>query len=339
MVKVLAVADPAVEVYKNIINDYKAEVKFDIVPWENYFDTMMNAFKGNADYDIVMVAGHLWLREFVEADYLAELNYDFEDILPIIAKEMMYDGKIYLSPSFCDGHMIVYNKDVLSKLVDIKEVIDTNTYIEWAQKLADSGIETPVAMKAHASEIFLDALPYLREHGVDVYGPDGACNFTSEQLGKYLTLKKHAHIDTHTYGNDEIKDAIISGEAVLATTWSGQLGVIASQCKNANSLGYATFDKAWNVTWSFAVCESSENKQQAMDFLAYLRTPKIDKKVGEYCGAPVRKSSYTTGNCPWYDIQLKMIEEYATPLPDVADLSTKNQQLYDTIYNEFKGAV
>lgn len=49
---------------------------------------MINSFfNGEADYDIVMVAGHLWLRDFVEKDYLAELNYDFEDIVPVDCRD------------------------------------------------------------------------------------------------------------------------------------------------------------------------------------------------------------------------------------------------------------
>ena len=66
-IKILAVQDPAVSVYvdKNydILKNFpekNVEIEFDIVPWDNYFEKMINSFNGDADYDIVMVAGHLW---------------------------------------------------------------------------------------------------------------------------------------------------------------------------------------------------------------------------------------------------------------------------------------
>lgn len=76
-IKILAVQDPAVSVYVDSRLDLlrkfpkkDVEAEFDIVSWDDYFETMMKSFQGNADYDIVMVAGHLWLRDFVEKGYL-----------------------------------------------------------------------------------------------------------------------------------------------------------------------------------------------------------------------------------------------------------------------------
>ena len=98
LVKVLAVADPAVNVYVkpeySILNKFKAthgiDVEFDIIPFENYYEKLMKAFAGELDYDIVMVAGHLWLKDFVAKDYLAQLTepsdkaYDEMDITEVV---------------------------------------------------------------------------------------------------------------------------------------------------------------------------------------------------------------------------------------------------------------
>ena len=92
VIKVLAVADPAVFVYVNkkyaLFDKFKeARIEFDIVPWENYYPTMLQALEGKCDYDIVMVAGHLWLSDFVEKGYLCEIDNHDNDILPIIANK------------------------------------------------------------------------------------------------------------------------------------------------------------------------------------------------------------------------------------------------------------
>lgn len=350
-IKVLAVQDPAVSVYVDenydILKNFPekdVEVEFNIVPWDNYFDTMIRSFNGEADYDIVMVAGHLWLRDFVEKGYLAELNYDFEDILPVIATEMTYDGKTYLSPSFCDGHMVAYRKSVLEKVLGKlpDAVIKTDQFIEIAEKLHKAGYNTPIALKASASEILLDALPYLRNTGKDIYSiqnENAKCHISEmkTELEKYVALRSLSPEDTNTYGNDEIKKVLANKDVVMATTWSGQLGVVMKDCIEKEDMGFMTFESAWNVTWSFAVNKMSSNKALCEKLLAYLRSKEVDKLAGEYCGAPVRKSNYEDGRAKfsWYDVQLKMIEEYASPFEAISNSGDKNAVLYEAIYSVF----
>ncbi|MDF2612295.1 MAG: extracellular solute-binding protein family 1 [Clostridia bacterium] len=349
--KILAVADPAVKVYVddkyNILGQFEGkdtEIIFDIVPWESYFPTMMKAFEGHEDYDIVMVAGHLWLADFANKGYLAPIGYDFEDILPVIAKEMQYNETTYLSPSFCDGHMLVYRKSILEGALKKlpQEVIHVDELIEIANTLKAAGISNVLALKAHQSEILLDALPYLRSSGVDVYSEKDnftICNIDQMTDGfeKYLSLRSFAPKDTHTYGNDEIKNLIAQKETAMAVTWSGQLGAVLKECIQAEDLGFATFDTAWNVTWSFAVTSASQNKQKAEAFLSYLRSKEVDKLTGEYSGAPVRRINYIEGSekFPWYKVQLKMIEDYAKPFINVLGVGVKNDILYEEIHHAF----
>lgn len=352
-IKILAVQDPAVNVYVDpnydILKNFPEkdiEVEFNIVPWDKYFDTMIRSFQGEADYDIVMVAGHLWLKDFVEKDYLAEIEYDFEDILPVIANEMTLEGKTYLSPSFCDGHMIAFRKSILKEVLGKlpNQIINTDEFIQIAQELHKAGYKTPIALKASPSEILLDALPYLRSTGKDIYSiEDGnvKCNISEmkNELEKYVSLKTLSPDDTHNYGNDEIKKVLSNKEVIMATTWSGQLGVVMKDCIEKEDVGFMTFDSAWNVTWSFAVNKMSNKKAQCEKFLAYLRSKEVDKLAGEYCGAPVRKSNYTLGmdQFPWYEVQLKMIEQYAKPFESISKSGEKNAVLYDGIYSVFTG--
>lgn len=349
--KVLAVNDPAVEVYTNkvynILENYResiVNIEFDIKPWEDYFPTMMRAFNGEASYDIVMVAGHLWLSDFVEKEYLQSMSYDFEDIAPVISREMQYNGQTYLSPSFCDGHMIVYRKSLIKRVLgkELEPVISVDELISVVYKLKESGIERPIALKAHPSEILLDALPYLRSTGLDVYEMKDnrlACHIDkmSAGLDKYIKLKSYAPDDTHTYGNNEIKEVLAHKKVAMAVTWSGQLGVVMKDCEDVDDIGFATLDTAWNVTWSFAITKASSNKEKAKALLAYLRSKEVDALVGEYCGAPVRLSNYLEGRdqYPWYAVQLEMIEKYAKPFMHVLQAGDLNQVLYEEIYQAF----
>lgn len=350
--KVLAVLDPAVKVYTDEsyhilenFQDKSIEVRFDSVSWEKYFETMVQAFTGEADYDIVMIAGHLWLADFVSKDYLAPITYDFEDILPVIGKEMQYKGITYLSPSFCDGHMIVYRKSILQKVLGNlpKDVISTEEFIQIAHQLKEAGVSHVLALKAHASEIFLDALPYLRDGERDVYSQDEkgvACYIDkmTEGLEKYLSLRDLAPEDTYTYGNEEIAKHLSEGTVAMAVTWSGQLGVVLQNCKDQEDLGFATFETAWNVTWSFGISKASPNKEKAEGFLDYLRSKAVDQIAGAYSGAPIRRINYIEGahKYPWYPIQLKMIENYAKPFESILGAGERNTILYEEIFNAFR---
>lgn len=352
VVKVLAVADPAVFVYTDkklgILSEFKkAEVQFDIVAWENYYPAILAALEGNADYDIVMIAGHLWLRDFAEKDYLCEIDEHDSDILPIIAEEMKYNSRTYLSPSFCDGHMVVYRKSILKKYnIDFENVITVDELIHAVKTINNLPKDIkPIALKAHPSEIFLDALPYLRHSGIDIYdGKTYEINCNNEHiidgLEKYLSLAAFAPSDTKNYGNNEIKEAIAKKQVAIGVTWSGQLGVVVDDgCIDPKDLGFATFNTAWNVTWSFAISSKSKNKVIAKELLQYLISKPVDKIVGEYCGAPVRRSSYIEGRnkYEWYRCQLKMIEECAKPFPNIKNAGEKNSVLYEEIYKALTG--
>lgn len=349
--KILAVADPAVKVYVDnemkLLQEFGKPVCFDVVPWAEYYKKMLEAFEGKgSNYDIVMVAGHFWKRDFVDNGYICPIEFEDEDILPVIAKELKYNGKPYLSPSFCDGHMIVYRKSVLEKRYGklFDDVISPSEYVNAAISIVNNEDMSAVAMKAHESEIFTDALPFLRMNGGDVYDPNTLKSVCEDErvikgLETYCDLKSYAAKDTDVYGNDEIYEAICKKRAAMAVTWSGQLGTINNAyCIDKQDLGFATFDTSWNVTWSFAICSRSNKKELANEFLRFLRSPKIDAIAGAYSGCPVRKQSYLEGigNYPWYNSQLKMFEK-AKPLPDLKDAGAKNGILYEEIAHAFAG--
>ena len=347
--KVLAVGDPAVSAYVDadykILDGYDRAVQFTVVPWECYYGAMMDVFAGKADYDIVMVAGHLWACDLIRKGFLAELSYEFEDILPVIAEEMRLDGKIWLSPSFCDGHIITYRKSVLRECLGRTwgDVVTPQEFVRAARVIAERTGKPSLALKADASEIFTDALPYLRMNGGDVYeGVRAVCDSPGviNGLAQYCSLREVALKGTERFGNEQVAAAIRENLAPLAVTWSGQMGVVfADGCADRDDLGFATFSTAWNVSWSFAVSARSEKKEEASEFLAYLRSCGVDGISGKVSGAPVRRSSYEKGSgiYPWYDCQLHMFS-VARPLPDMEHAGAKNGVFYREIAEAFAGS-
>ncbi|MCT4562765.1 MAG: extracellular solute-binding protein [Maledivibacter sp.] len=361
IVKVLAVADPAVYVYVNeeygildrIMGKSGVKVEFDIVPWERYYDTLMDSLNGKIDYDIVMVAGHLWLKDFVEKNYLSELkenddrDYDYMDISEVIRDEMTIDGIRYLYPSFCDGHIIVYRKSVVEAAYGVidKRAITTDEYIEIARAVHGYDNMSAVAMKSHESEIFLDLIPFIRNEGIEPIDinshlPKLDSPECLRGLNKYINLKKYSISGTENLGNDGVKEAFQNKKVVMTTTWGGQLGMVMDEnCLERGDIGFLTFNTSWNVTWSFGITAKSKKKDMAEKLLIYLTSKEVDRYVGSFAGSPVRKSTYEndSNEYPWYETHYDLIANYAKPMPKMLNTGSIIGPIYTAVYSAFTG--
>lgn len=363
-INVLAVGDPAVKAYtigqNSIIRRWeeqsRCKVNFEIIPWQDYYLKLIKELeKTEPSFDVVMVAGHLWKADFVAKGYLQELDeyftscpvdYDLADILESVRDEMIFNHQRYLVPSFSDGHIIFYRKDIVNDVIgrELPDVISARDLGELAQATHWKRDNVyGIALKAHQSEILLDWLPYLRQEDVDLF-QDGEPSFNNQKgvtaLQKYVAMKSFAPPSTADFGNDEIKTWIQNGACAVAVSWGGQAGEIFHGAKDKDNIGYATFTHPWNVTWSFGVNHKSYKKEIAVHLLFYLSSKEIDREIGFYAGSPVRKSSYrydgATTKCPWYNAQLEMLNR-SKPLPDIENSGQLFDFLYQNIYKCFTG--
>lgn len=352
--KILAVGDPAVYAYIkkdfNIINSFEmsnnVEVDFNIIEFSYYYNKMYDSLQSSHEYDIVMIAGHLWLHDFVKNGFLAPVNfadnYHEEDFLLPIGSEIELNGIPYLYPSFCDGHVLVYRKSIIEQELGIKlsSVVDTDTIISLANKA--NGIQgmNGIALKAHSSEIFLDFLPYLRNENIDAFdSKNHSPSFNNNKgllaLNKYIHLQSVAPKRTVKFGNEEVMRYFQNKKVAMMVTWGGQLGfVMGKECIDKEDVGFAAVKTAWNVTWGFAIDSHSTNQKIANKFLSYLTSGERDSVIGSYAGSPLRKKTYETDNGihPWYPVHLELIEKYATPLPKMNNSVSKQGPLYEHLY-------
>lgn len=360
-IRVLAVNDPAVHVYvdpnyqilKGFMEQHQVQVEFDIVDFDQYYPALMEVFTQQRQADIVMVAGHFWLADFVSQGFLKPLNYPLDkfyhrqDILPVIAKEMQVNGVDYLYPSFCDGHVICYRKSLVEKVLNhpLEEVITTTEYLNYLAQMAKDPEFKGIAYRASAPEIFLDALPFMRQHGIEVFDQAGNFHYDVQRmkaaLEDYLTLKKYANQDMSVYGNEEVAADIRNNMVSLGVSWGGQLGVILNdECVDPDDIGFSTFKTAWNVTWSFGLVNQT-NHPLSENLLQYLSSSEVDRIVGAYAGSPVRKSTYEKdlNRYPWYGMHLKLIEDYAQPLPSIKNAGNLLGIFYQRIYQAYVGEI
>lgn len=341
---VLAVDDPAVRGYQtlNIISAYEKKTKqavdFEIISWDEYGQRYNDILLGKIKYDIFMVAGHLWLPELLTENLIAPLIVSKEGLLGKIFEEITVEGKQYLSPSFCDGHLLVYRKKYFEEcgLGLPKEHVSITEICEWAELLARLIKKTPIAMKSASSEIFLDILPYLRSTGnepINEYG-EPINDFTKLDKGidLYKKMLKLAGPSQRTLRNEDIKHSIQQDEVAMAITWNGQMGdIYTEECLNKEDLSFSTIENSWNVTWGFAIHSASEQKDEAQAFLSYLLSREIADKIAIFSGSPVLKPQSENQDVfyPWYPQHYRLVSEVACQLPN----SIKLGQSMNTIVN------
>lgn len=350
-INVLAVADPAVVsvvAEKEIIDRFEREtgikINMDVLPWAEYYAGLMASFE-SYKYDIVMVAGHLWLYDFVKNGNIKEIgeyseNYDYQDVLKTIRDEIEIDGEKYLFPFFCDGHMLLYRKSFYGESIRDTVSIDELVGLVESKKAEDGNVFT---LKAHVSEIFQDILPYFRSESVEPFDEDGNTYFNSptglKALEKYISLKKYCDNDVQNFGNEEVLDQIQKGKCKIGVTWSGQIGqVMNSECIDPDDIEFASLNTSWNVTWCFAINKFCQDNKSAQVFLEYITGKDVDKRVGYYCGNPVRKSSFEAGmdDNKWYSKVLKMING-AKPVAKSDKTGTMMGIIAGEVYDAFIG--
>lgn len=350
-IKVLAVGDPAVYVYTDkkhrFLDIFEQEtgiqVIFDIIKWSDYYATLLESFK-LYQYDIVMVAGHLWLKEFVDQGFLKKFNGDFQDtycyddILPSIRQELEIKNDIYLLPSFCDGHILLYRKSQLKS--PLNEMLTIDQLIQAVKENTDEHKNTFV-LKAHPSEIFLDFLPYLRSEGIDAFDEKGMPLFNNNKgvtaLRKYIEMRKYCDSQVHTFGNEEVLKALQENRCKLGVSWGGQLGQIMNEsCLEPDDIQFSALETSWNVTWSFGINHLCRDKESAEQFLEFITSKEVDKAVGAYCGNPTRLSSFLNEETShrWYPVLLKMINN-AKSLPSLPNTGQMIGVLTDAITKTF----
>ena len=350
VIRILAVADPAVFVYQEqhetifgvFEEAFNTKVEIAIIPFPDYYGRMNDELSKGGGYDIVMIAGHLWLGEQVRKGHLMPLQHDLpEGLLPTVYEELFDQGTRYLTPSFCDGHVFVYRKPYVNRT--LSDVVSPEEIIRIAHEAPES--MDGIALKAAPSEIFLDVLPYLRAAGVTLFDETGIRDFRTEQavqaLASYCALQACAPNNTGAFANDEVRTALQDGSVAGAVTWGGQLGFVMDPkaMKNPEELGFAAVKGAWNVTWSFAVNAQSANPALSDALLAHLCRPEVDRIVGAYAGSPLFLSTYEQDEerYPWYRAHRRLLTDIAEPLPKRDDTGALMAPLYEAFTNAFTG--
>lgn len=361
--KIIGPNDPALDVLEAALAlRPELDTVLEIIPWAEYRDALMVTLQADvAPNQALFVPGHIWLPELADAGYLAEIEpllaaapadvlaaYEPDDIVPSIATESKYQGKQYQLPFFSDGHILFYRADLI-QLDESKgiPVVSTKDLAEMAAAVHNPPKVYGLALKADASEIFTDWLPYLWEAGGWIFdeggNPDVANETNITALEAYCDLRQYCPPETHAYGNGEIADTVRKGKAALVANWGGQTAPLQLNADGQNQAEYksAAFPVPWNATWGIAIPgnQPESAQQEALTKLLQLLNKEQDKEITRVAGSPVRQSSYSDAELvkyPWLAAQREMLER-AKPLPARPELGVFLGALYGAVHDAFTG--
>jgi len=352
--------DPALDALDAALRarpELNAELR--IIPWPQYRDTLMEGLTAEeSPWQAAFVPGHIWLPELAARNLLAPLSaladavpedvrrgYNAAEIVPSVAAECRYDGQDYLLPLFTDGHILFYLEKCFDFPAEGVPVVSTRDVAALAQKAHHPPKHYGLALKADASEIFTDWLPYLWEAGGYIFDeagqPDIANPVNIDALAYYCSLASLCPPDTAHYGNAEIADVLCKGEAALVATWGGQAAPLFLENETPIPYRAAVFPTPWNATWGVGVPanQPAARQQQALSALMQAMGPETDQAVIRTAGSPVRESTYTPEalqRYPWLAAQREMLQR-AKPLPADPRLGLFLGDLYAYVHQAFTG--
>lgn len=320
-IRILAVADPAVEQYKrgNAVTEiWEAKsgvhVEFGPVDWGEYparvFDHLQT---GNDYYDAVMIPGYFWLPKFATNRWISPLDelvkantdiwddYDFADIHPGLRFELSYENQHYLLPCFSEVQIVYYNKKLLAEtgIENLPIPISTKEYIQLASAAHNPPNMIGTHFKGSLAESFPEWLPFFSEEGGELFDEQNFPLFNSaagqKSLHALLALKKVSGPSIDASDNETILQLLHQGKLAIINHWSGQIGPVLNPIINpySDDYGFTHFMDPWGSVWAFALNAAGKHQNETFSYLCWITNSQNDKEQLRYSGSPTRISTLT----------------------------------------------
>ncbi|WP_415322297.1 ABC transporter substrate-binding protein [Clostridium perfringens] len=294
------------------------DVKYDVYDTNEIMYQKLNS--GNVSYDIVIPSDYM-IEKMKNEDMLAKIDYSNIPNYKYIGeqfKKLAYDPTDEYSVPYMWGTVgIIYNTKRVSDPVDSWNIL-------WNPKYKDQVIMPDSVRDAMA--VAEKKLGYsLNTENLDQI---------EDAKKELMTQKKDGLI--LAYMVDQVKDAMVGGEASLAVAWSGDA---VTMIERNPDLAYA-IPKEGSNKWfdAIAIPKNAKHKENAEKFINFLCDPKNAEQNVEYIG-------YSTPNTAAYELLPEDIKNDKVAYPDeeslkncevFIDLPSKILRKYDEAWLEIK---
>lgn len=271
-------------------------------------------------YDVVMMDDP-WLPEFASSGLLVPLDDMLaakggldSDFIGSAVDVCRYKGHLYAVPYVGNVQLFVYNKPLFDKY-GLAEPKTWQDVLEAARVIHEKeGIAGYIFRAAKGNPIVTNLLPIFWGNGVEVVDNDGHVDLDTEKAVQVfnfiLELKKYAPEGTENFNSPEIKAALSNKATAMSIVWPGWVPNLDS--------------KTWKVivppgskpmigAWLLGIPKSSKHQKEALDFILFVTSREMEKKLALEVGVPpTRKSVYNDPDVvkkyPWYPVQLEALE-------------------------------
>ncbi|PWH06314.1 sugar ABC transporter substrate-binding protein [Brachybacterium endophyticum] len=305
---------------------------------------------GGGEFDVVMISNYE-TPQWAANGWLADLQpyidktsgYAPEDFIPTIRDSLTYEKSMYSVPFYGESSFVVYRKDLFEKAGLTMPGSPTWDEIRsFAKALHDPDAGTAgIALRGLAGwgENLAPMDTVINTFGGCWFDMDWAPRLDSDEVREAVsmyvdTVRSWGQPGAATSGFGECLTQFAQGNAAMWYDASSLVSGVESPDSSTvvGKTGYAlaptqeTPHAGWLYAWALAIPETSEKKQAAWDFIAWMTHPDYFQLVGEDVGweALPPGSRASTYEIPEYK---ELAEHYAKPTLDSMGNATQEKAM------------
>ncbi|HIX01084.1 MAG TPA: sugar ABC transporter substrate-binding protein [Candidatus Nesterenkonia stercoripullorum] len=314
-------------------NEARAKITASVASGGGEFDVVMIS-----NYETAMWAENGWLTDL--ESYMADTDgYEPDDFIPTIREALSYEGSQYSVPFYGESSFLVYRPDLLEEAgLEMPQRPTWDEIREFASTLHNPDEQMAgIALRGLAGwgENLAPLNTVINTFGGQWFDMDWRPMLDSQEVhdavSMYVdTVRTYGQVGAATSGFGDCLTLVAQGNAAM---WYDATSMVNGiQDPNSSTVGdsvnYAlapvmeTDYAGWLYAWSLAIPETSQRKDAAWKFIAWMTRPEYFQLVGEEIGweALPPGSRQSTYEIPGY---AEIAENYADPTLDAMDNATQ----------------
>ncbi|HUZ18339.1 MAG TPA: ABC transporter substrate-binding protein [Spirochaetia bacterium] len=308
------------------------------LPYDSQYQKVVIDMKsGTGTYDLIMIDDPN-APQFMKAGWLASLDQQLSqrgekldpDLISAAVRVGRYpysdSGTLYALPHVGNVEMFAFRKDLIAKYGLAVPKTWTDVLADAKALKADDPSVTPIIFRGvKGNPIVSGFLPILWAFGGEVLNGDTAAVDSPQALAAlnfFLSLKPYAPQGVDTWNAAQVRDALYSGSAAIATeVWPSWVGDLENPDKS-KVVGKVTVAAPPSQTsqsaavigaWLLGIPKDSHYVSSAFDFLMYVTGKEMQTQLADQFGiAPSRKSVLEDPQLqkkfPWFPGQEQALE-------------------------------
>lgn len=319
------------------VDAYKAvhpEVTIDLLKLSGadvYQKTVIDSKTGSGTYDLLFIDDPNSMQ-YQKAGWLENLDAFYKKAGSKVDSDFIAStidlcrfpngpkGKLYSLPFVGNVSLFAYRTDLFAKY-GLPEPKTWTDVLAAAKKISEGeGVDMNAVMfrGVKGNPIVTVYLPIFWAFGGEILDKNGAPTLNSpagmKAINYFLELAKYAPKGTPMNNTAQVRDTLLAGGAAITPeiwpAWLGSLddpakSNVVGKVKVIKHPGEVTKSASMNGIWHIAMSSSSKNKQAAFDFLQFVTSKDIQKKMAIQAGLPPSRSSvYDDAEVlklrPWY---------------------------------------